>query len=94
VGAGAGLHQGQGHGRRTQGGPGIVQLGQHAGGLGQTAGQAGNGREKDYQNILQLNARFWADADTLHVAVVVPILRTDRKIVKGQVIQLQRSLQP
>jgi hypothetical protein len=32
---------------------------------------------KHYQNILQLHASFWADADTLHVAVVVPIMRTE-----------------
>jgi hypothetical protein len=35
---------------------------------------------RHYQNILQLHASFWADADTLHVAVVVPILRTDATI--------------
>jgi hypothetical protein len=35
---------------------------------------------RHYQNILQLHASFWADKDTLHVAVVVPILRTDATI--------------
>jgi hypothetical protein len=35
---------------------------------------------RHYQNILQLHASFWANADTLHVAVVVPILRTDATI--------------
>jgi hypothetical protein len=35
---------------------------------------------RHYQNILQLHASFWADADTLHVAVVVPIMRTDATI--------------
>jgi hypothetical protein len=35
---------------------------------------------RHHQNILQLHASFWTDADTLHVAVVVPILRTDATI--------------
>jgi hypothetical protein len=35
---------------------------------------------KHYQNILQLHASFWAEADTLHVAVVVPIMRTEATV--------------
>jgi hypothetical protein len=35
---------------------------------------------RHYQNILQLHASFWADADTLHVAVVVPVMRTEATI--------------
>jgi hypothetical protein len=35
---------------------------------------------RHYHNILQLHASFWADADTLHVAVVVPIMKTDATI--------------
>jgi hypothetical protein len=35
---------------------------------------------RHYQNILQLQVSFWADADTLHIAVMVPILRTDATI--------------
>jgi hypothetical protein len=35
---------------------------------------------RHYQNILQLHASFWADTDTLHVTVVVPIMRTEATI--------------
>jgi hypothetical protein len=35
---------------------------------------------RHYQNILQLHASFWADTDTLHVAVVVPIMRTEATV--------------
>jgi hypothetical protein len=35
---------------------------------------------KHFQNILQLHASFLADADTFHVAVVVPIMRTEATV--------------
>jgi hypothetical protein len=43
---------------------------------------------RHYQNILQLQASFWADADTLHVAVVVPILRTDATIFAAYEVRI------
>jgi hypothetical protein len=43
---------------------------------------------RHYQNILQLHASFWADADTLHVAVVVPILRTDATIFAAYEVRI------
>jgi hypothetical protein len=43
---------------------------------------------RHYQNILQLHASFWADADTLHVAVVVPILRTDATIFAAYKVRI------
>jgi hypothetical protein len=43
---------------------------------------------RHYQNILQLHASFWADADTLHVAVVVPILRTDATIFTAYEVRI------
>ncbi len=43
---------------------------------------------RHYQNILQLHASFWADADTLHVAVVVPILRTEATIFSAYEVRI------
>jgi hypothetical protein len=43
---------------------------------------------RHYQNILQLHASFWADKDTLHVAVVVPILRTDATIFAAYEVRI------
>jgi hypothetical protein len=43
---------------------------------------------RHYQNILQLHASFWADVDTLHVAVVVPILRTDATIFAAYEVRI------
>jgi hypothetical protein len=43
---------------------------------------------KHYQNILQLHASFWADADTLHVAVVVPIMRTEATIFAAYEVRI------
>jgi metal-dependent amidase/aminoacylase/carboxypeptidase family protein len=43
---------------------------------------------RHYHNILQLHASFWADADTLHVAVVVPILRTDATIFAAYEVRI------
>jgi hypothetical protein len=43
---------------------------------------------RHYQNILQLHASFWAEADTLHVAVVVPILRTDATIFAAYEVRI------
>jgi hypothetical protein len=43
---------------------------------------------RHYQNILQLHASFWADAVTLHVAVVVPILRTDATIFAAYEVRI------
>jgi hypothetical protein len=43
---------------------------------------------RHYQNILQLHASFWADADTLHVAVVVLILRTDATIFAAYEVRI------
>jgi hypothetical protein len=41
-----------------------------------------------YQNILQLHASFWSDADTLHVAVVVPIMRTEATIFAAYKVRI------
>jgi hypothetical protein len=41
-----------------------------------------------YQNILQLHASFWADADTLHVAVVVPVMRTEATIFAAYKVRI------
>jgi hypothetical protein len=43
---------------------------------------------RHYQNILQLHTSFWADADTLHVALVVPILRTDATIFAAYEVRI------
>jgi hypothetical protein len=43
---------------------------------------------RHYQNILQLHASFWANADTLHVAVVVPILRTEATIFAAYEVRI------
>jgi hypothetical protein len=43
---------------------------------------------KHYQNIFQLHASFWADADTLHVAVVVPIMRTEATIFAAYEVRI------
>jgi hypothetical protein len=43
---------------------------------------------RHYQNILQLHASCWADADTLHVAVLVPILRTDATIFAAYEVRI------
>jgi hypothetical protein len=43
---------------------------------------------RHYQNILQLHTSFWADADTLYVAVVVPILRTDATIFAAYEVRI------
>jgi hypothetical protein len=43
---------------------------------------------KHYQNILQLHASFWADADTLHVAVVVPIMRTEATVFTAYEVRI------
>jgi hypothetical protein len=43
---------------------------------------------KHYHNILQLNASFWADADTLHVAVVVPITRTEATVFAAYEVRI------
>jgi hypothetical protein len=37
---------------------------------------------------LQLHASFWADADTLHVAVVVPIVRTEATIFAAYEVRI------
>jgi hypothetical protein len=47
---------------------------------------------KHYQNILQLHASFWADADTLHVAVVVPIMRTEATVFAAYEIRIPQVL--
>jgi hypothetical protein len=43
---------------------------------------------KHYQNILQLHASFWADAETLHVAVVVPIMRTEATVFAAYEVKI------
>jgi hypothetical protein len=43
---------------------------------------------RHYQNILQLHASFWADADTLHVAGVVPIMRRDATIFAAYEVRI------
>jgi hypothetical protein len=43
---------------------------------------------RHYQNILQLHTSFWADKYTLHVAVVVPILRTDATIFAAYEVRI------
>jgi hypothetical protein len=43
---------------------------------------------KHYQHILQLHASFWADAGTLHVAVVVPIIRTEATIFAAYEVRI------
>jgi hypothetical protein len=43
---------------------------------------------RHYQNILQLHASFWANADTLHVAVVVPIMRTEATIFAAYEVRI------
>jgi hypothetical protein len=43
---------------------------------------------KHYQNILQLHASFWADADTLHVAVVLPIMRTEALVFAAYEVRI------
>jgi hypothetical protein len=43
---------------------------------------------KHYQNILQLHASFWADADTLHVAVVMPIMRTEATVFAAYEVRI------
>jgi hypothetical protein len=43
---------------------------------------------KHNQNILQLHDSFWADADTLHVAVVVPIMRTEATIFAAYEVRI------
>jgi hypothetical protein len=43
---------------------------------------------RHYQNILQLNASFWAHADTLHVAVVVPIMRTEATVFAAYEVRI------
>jgi hypothetical protein len=43
---------------------------------------------RHYLNILQLHASFWAYADTLHIAVVVPILRTDATIFAAYEVRI------
>jgi hypothetical protein len=37
---------------------------------------------------LQLHASFWADADTLHVAVVVPIMRTESAVFAAYEVRI------
>jgi hypothetical protein len=41
-----------------------------------------------YQNILQIHASFWADADTLHVAAVVPIMRTEATVFAAYKVRI------
>jgi hypothetical protein len=41
-----------------------------------------------YQNILQPHASFWAEADTLHVAVVVSIMRTEATIFAAYKVRI------
>jgi metal-dependent amidase/aminoacylase/carboxypeptidase family protein len=43
---------------------------------------------RHYQNILQMHASFWADVDTLHVAVVVPILRKDATVFAAYEVRI------
>jgi hypothetical protein len=47
---------------------------------------------RHYHNILQLHAGFWADADTLHVTVVVLVMRTEAIIFAAYEVRIPQVL--